>query len=77
LQTPTPARSSFAIFEGLTLLGGLGFALASVWMIVMLVPAALVLHYGVVRREERYLEERFGADYRAFKARVPRYGWRL
>jgi protein-S-isoprenylcysteine O-methyltransferase Ste14 len=62
---------------GLTLLAGLGFALASVWMLVMLVPAALVLHYGVVRREERYLEERFGADYRAFKARVPRYGWRL
>ena len=43
----------------------------------MLVPTALVLHYGVVRPEERYLEERFGADYRAFKARVPRYGWRL
>jgi protein-S-isoprenylcysteine O-methyltransferase Ste14 len=37
----------------------------------------LALHYGVVKREERYLEAKFGEDYRAFKASVPRYGWRM
>ena len=56
---------------------GVGVAMGSAWTLAMLVPAALVLHYGVVLREERYLEERFGEDYRVFKARVPRYGWRV
>ena len=57
------------------LLAGLAVALASDWTLVMLVPAALILHFGVVRREERYLEARFGATYRAYASRVPRYGW--
>jgi protein-S-isoprenylcysteine O-methyltransferase Ste14 len=37
------------------LLTGIGIALASDWVIVLLVPAALILHFGVVKREERYL----------------------
>jgi protein-S-isoprenylcysteine O-methyltransferase Ste14 len=36
-----------------------------------------VLHYGVVLREERYLERKFGDDYRRYKASVPRYGWKF
>ena len=35
------------------------------------------IHFGVVKREERYLEAKFGDAYRAYKARVPRYGWPL
>ena len=34
----------------------------------------LVLHNGVVLREERYLEAKFAVDYRRYKERVPRYG---
>ena len=59
------------------IVGGLGIALASDWTLVMLVPAALIMHYGVVLREERYLEGKFGSAYRAFRAAVPRYGWPL
>jgi protein-S-isoprenylcysteine O-methyltransferase Ste14 len=33
-----------------------------------------VIHFGVVKREERYLEAKFGDAYRAYKASVPRYG---
>ena len=62
---------------GMLLLFGIGVAFASVWMLALLIPTALILHYGVVLREERYLEEKFGEDYRAFKAAVPRYGWRM
>jgi protein-S-isoprenylcysteine O-methyltransferase Ste14 len=54
---------------------GIAIALASDWALVLLVPAALIMHFGVVRREERYLEAKFGEVYRGYKARVPRYGW--
>ncbi len=64
------------MYVGVTLLLiGLALALASDWMLGLTLLACLILHFGVVRREERYLEAKFGEDYRAYKARVPRYGW--
>ena len=64
------------MYVGLTLLlTGLSIALASDWMLVMTIVFMPVIHFGVVRREERYLEAKFGNAYRAYKARVPRYGW--
>lgn len=60
---------------GTVALVGLAILLASDWMVVTIVLMALVLHFGVVRREERYLEGRFGDAYRDYCARVPRYGW--
>jgi protein-S-isoprenylcysteine O-methyltransferase Ste14 len=64
------------MYVGLALIvGGLGIALASDWTLVMLVPAMLLIHFGVVEREERYLEAKFGDAYRRYKAHVPRYGW--
>jgi len=56
------------------LVAGIGFALASDWTLVMLVVAALLIHFGVVKREERYLEAKFGAAYRSYMSTVPRYG---
>lgn len=52
-----------------------GFALE--WTFLLLVLSCIVLHYGVVLREERYLERKFGDDYRRYKAQVPRYGWKF
>lgn len=53
---------------GVALIGGLD------WLPVLLVPSLLILHRGVVLREERYLERKFGDVYRRYKASVPRYG---
>ena len=42
--------------------------LASDWMLVMTIVFVPVIHFGVVKREERYLEAKFGDAYRAYKA---------
>jgi protein-S-isoprenylcysteine O-methyltransferase Ste14 len=60
---------------GTAFLLGLAILLASDWMVVMTVILALVLHFGVVKREERYLEAKFGDVYRRYRDAVPRYGW--
>jgi protein-S-isoprenylcysteine O-methyltransferase Ste14 len=36
-------------------------------------PVLLIVHYGVVLREERYLEARFGEPYRCYKANTRRW----
>ncbi len=60
---------------GTLLLMGIAVALASDWMLVMIAVSSLVLHFGVVKREERYLEAKFGEVYRAYQKKVTRYGW--
>jgi protein-S-isoprenylcysteine O-methyltransferase Ste14 len=56
------------------LVAGVGVALASDWTLVALVAAALLIHFGVVKREECYLEAKFGDAYRKYMSTVPRYG---
>ena len=56
-------------------LAGLAIMLASDWMLVMTVGFVLVIHFGVVKREERYLVAKFGEPYRQYMSQVPRYGW--
>jgi protein-S-isoprenylcysteine O-methyltransferase Ste14 len=45
----------------------------SLAMLLIVVPVAAVLHWGVVLREEMYLETKFGDAYRAYCSRVPRW----
>jgi protein-S-isoprenylcysteine O-methyltransferase Ste14 len=59
---------------GLLALAGLSILLASDWMMVMTILSAPVLHYGVVKREERYLAAKFGEPYLRYMSSVPRYG---
>jgi protein-S-isoprenylcysteine O-methyltransferase Ste14 len=56
-------------------LGLIGFAIAlnSLWLLLALVLFALVIRYGVVAREEAYLERKFGDVYRRYCARVRRW----
>ena len=62
------------IYLGMMLaLVGLAIAFDSLWPLVMLVPFALVIRYGVVAREEAYLERMFGEVYRRYRARVRRW----
>ena len=43
------------------------------WAFVMVVPTVLLIHTGVIAREEAYLERKFGDAYRAYKTRVRRW----
>jgi protein-S-isoprenylcysteine O-methyltransferase Ste14 len=44
------------------------------WWPLLLLPACLgLITHGVIEREERYLARRFGAAYRGYAARVPRW----
>ena len=52
---------------------GLAIAFDSLWLLVALMPFALVIRYGVVAREEAYLERKFGDVYRRFRSRVRRW----
>jgi protein-S-isoprenylcysteine O-methyltransferase Ste14 len=52
---------------------GLAVAFNSVWLLIMLGPFALVIRYGVVAREEAYLERNFGDVYRGYRSRVRRW----
>lgn len=56
-----------SLFLGLSLVAG------TWWGLVLLLPAFLVLHHGVVLREEAYLERKFGEPYLAYKSAVHRW----
>jgi len=43
------------------------------WVLLLILPSCVLLHFAVVRREETYLERKFGDAYRHYRARVPRY----
>ena len=63
------------IYLGMMLgLFGLAIALYSLWLLALLVPFYLVIRYGVVAREEAYLERKFGDVYLGYKTRVRRWG---
>jgi protein-S-isoprenylcysteine O-methyltransferase Ste14 len=53
--------------------GGIAIAVPSPWMLVLILPLAITIRYGVVTREEAYLERRFGDVYRDYKSRVRRW----
>jgi protein-S-isoprenylcysteine O-methyltransferase Ste14 len=51
---------------------GLAGATRNGWMLASFPVSAALLHRWVLR-EERWLQERFGDEYDAYRARVPRY----
>lgn len=62
------------IYVGMFLLYvGIGLAAPSPWVVILVVPIAVIMRYAVVAREETYLERRFGDAYRDYKARVRRW----
>ncbi len=74
VTTGIHGRSRNPIYLGMFLIyGGIGIAAYSPWILAVTLPLAIVIRYGIVAREEAYLEQRFGHAYRDYKARVRRW----
>lgn len=75
IVTDGPYRySRNPIYVALSLIyAGIGVAIDSAWVLALLAPLLIVMQYGVIRREERYLTEYFGDEYLRYKASVRRW----
>jgi protein-S-isoprenylcysteine O-methyltransferase Ste14 len=75
LVTEGPFRySRNPIYVALTLLYlGVAFLVNALWILLLAMPALVVLHYGVIAREEAYLARKFGTAYHQYTAQVRRW----
>ena len=74
VTTGIHGRTRNPIYLGMFLVyGGIGIAAPSPWTLLLTLPLAITIRYGVIAREEAYLERRFGDAYRAYKGRVGRW----
>jgi len=51
---------------------GIACLFNSIWFLPLLVPILLIVHFGVILREEKYLERKFGDEYLNYKNHVRR-----
>jgi protein-S-isoprenylcysteine O-methyltransferase Ste14 len=62
------------MYLALTLLyAGIVLMVNGVWPAVMAIPLLWTMHWGVITREERYLDRKFGETYRDYRRRVRRW----
>lgn len=62
------------IYLGLTAVYfGIALAADCAWALIALPLVLAIMRFGVIAREERYLERRFGAAYAEYRARVRRW----
>jgi protein-S-isoprenylcysteine O-methyltransferase Ste14 len=60
-----------------SLASGIAIGFALDWVLALLILSLPLMHYGIVLREEQYLERKFGDEYRRYAEKVSRYGWFL
>jgi protein-S-isoprenylcysteine O-methyltransferase Ste14 len=62
------------IYLSMTLLYiGIALLFGALWVLLLLLPLLVIVQIGVVKREEIYLEGKFGSEYLRYKARVRRW----
>ena len=45
----------------------------SLWILLLMVPVLVVVDKGIIKREEQYLEQKFGNEYTRYKSEVRRW----
>ena len=58
---------------GVILYLGLGLLFNSLWLVLLTIPAIVAFHFILIAPEERYLEAKFGEDYRLYKRSARRW----
>lgn len=62
------------LYLSMTLLyTGLTLIINTIWPLLLLPFVLVVVQRGVIEREERYLERKFGEEYLSYKSRVRRW----
>lgn len=62
------------IYLSLTMLYvGIALLFNALWALLLLLPLVVVVQSGVIKREEHYLERKFGDEYLRYKASVRRW----
>ena len=62
------------IYLSLTILYlGAALLIDSLWILLLLAPVLVLVNFGVIQREEIYLENRFGDEYARYKSKVRRW----
>ena len=62
------------MYLGMALIyAGLSLFADSVIALIFIIPLLVIITYGVIRREEHYLEVKFGEEYRRYKGKVRRW----
>lgn len=62
------------IYLSLTMLYvGIALLFNALWALLLLLPLVVVVQNGVIKREEHYLERKFGDEYLRYKASVRRW----
>jgi len=68
------AHTRNPLYLALTLIYlGITAATDDLWLLPLAVPLLIVIRYGVIAREERYLRVKFGEEYRQYRERVRRW----
>jgi protein-S-isoprenylcysteine O-methyltransferase Ste14 len=57
----------------ITLFLGISILIGSWWGLILLLQLLPILHFGIILREEKYLERKFGGTYLDYKHKVRRY----
>ena len=52
---------------------GTGIFLNSFWVLCSVIPSAVLVYYVAIKKEEAYLEEKFGEEYLRYKSKVRRW----
>ncbi len=52
---------------------GIGMFLNSAWVLISFIPGAILVYLIAIRKEEAYLEQKFGEEYLQYKRKVRRW----